>query len=227
MRTILTSRPILNIFNPSLVTELHTDASCLGFGSILIQIDTSGQKRVVAYYSKQTSPEQRKFHSYELETLAVVLSLLVTDCSALRTAFTKKDLVPRIARWWLEVQDFNLTIEHRPGTQMSHVDALSRDLIQDAIELSQRDLSEGEWLLAVQLQDEQVRLIREILQERLVTASTKQYFDNYSLQGGIVFKKLHSGRKVWLVPRRVRRRICRLCHDEMGHFAVKKTPPKD
>nr|CAI5817411.1 unnamed protein product [Callosobruchus analis] len=87
------------------------------------------------------------------------------------------------------------------------------------------DLTEGEWLLAVQLQDEQVRLIREILQEKRVTGSTKQYFDNYSLQGGIVFKKLHSGMKLWLFPRGVRWQICRLCHDEMGHFASTGVSP--
>jgi transposase InsO family protein len=61
--------------------------------------------RVVAYYSKQSTREQKYYHSYELETLAVVSALryfrvyligikfrVVTDCSALRTTFAKKDL---------------------------------------------------------------------------------------------------------------------------------------
>lgn len=51
-------------------------------------------------------------HSYDLETLAIVLTLnkfriylkgipftVLTDCNALRTTFTKRDLAPRIARW--------------------------------------------------------------------------------------------------------------------------------
>lgn len=141
---------------------MHTDASALGFGGILIQINSKGERLVVAYYSQQTSPEQKKLHSYELETLAVVLSLrhfrtyllghefkVVTDCSALRTAFSKKDLIPRVARWWLEVQDFNFSAEHKPGSQMQHVDVLSRDLIANSHSVLQIDITEREWLQAV------------------------------------------------------------------------------
>jgi hypothetical protein len=148
VKSVLTTRPVLAIFDASLATELHTDASSLGFGSMLVQIKENGQRCVIAYYSKQTSVEQRNYHSYELETLAVVLSLrhfrayllgiqfkVLTDCSALRTTFSKRDLIPRVARWWLEVQDFNFSIEHRPGNRMTHVDALSSKLIADTNEV--------------------------------------------------------------------------------------------
>jgi ribonuclease HI len=104
---------VLAIFNPQLPTELHTDASALGLGAILLQ-EHDGKQRVVAYYSKQTTVDQRQYHSYELETMAVVYALkhfrvyllgmkftVVTDCNALRTAFSKKDLIPRIGRLYL------------------------------------------------------------------------------------------------------------------------------
>lgn len=64
-------------------------------------------------YSRQTTKEEQRYHSYELETLAVINSLrfrvyllglkfkIVTDCNALRTAMTKRDLIPRIGWWWL------------------------------------------------------------------------------------------------------------------------------
>jgi len=41
----------------------------------------------------------------------------------------KKDINPRIARWALFLQYFDYQIEHRPGTRMQHVDALSRNHI--------------------------------------------------------------------------------------------------
>lgn len=236
VKSLLTSRPILSIFDPSLETELHTDASSLGIGSILIQINSTGQRTVVAYFSKQTTLEQRKYHSYELETMAVVLSLrhfrvyllgiefkVLTDCNALKTTFSKKDLIPRVGRWWLEVQDFNFSIEYRPGTQMKHADALSRDLIRETPEILQIDITEADWLLAVQLQDDQISTVRNILFENVKTSETKQYFQNYELRKGMVFRKLEDGRSVWLVPRNVRWQICRLCHDEMGHFSLEKT----
>jgi hypothetical protein len=111
VKSILTTRPVLAIFNPQLPTELHTDASALELGAILLQ-EHDGKQRVVAYYSKQTTVDQRQYHSYELETMAVVNALkhfcvyllgmkftVVTDCNALKAAFSKKDLIPRIGRW--------------------------------------------------------------------------------------------------------------------------------
>jgi len=38
----------------------------------------------------------------------------------------KQNINPRIARWALELQNFDYSTEHRPGRKMSHVDALSR-----------------------------------------------------------------------------------------------------
>ncbi|GFX75272.1 retrovirus-related Pol polyprotein from transposon 297 [Trichonephila clavipes] len=47
---------------------------------------------------------------------------------------SKKDLNTRIARWALNLQDYDYTILHRSGSQMAHVDALSR--IQLSLTLS-------------------------------------------------------------------------------------------
>lgn len=71
----LTSEPILAVFDPSLPTELHTDASSAGYGAVLMQLHSGGSKRVVAYYSKVKKGAESRYHSYELETLAVVRSL--------------------------------------------------------------------------------------------------------------------------------------------------------
>ena len=38
----------------------------------------------------------------------------------------KRDLLAKIARWDLLIGEFDCVIKHRPGTQMRHVDALSR-----------------------------------------------------------------------------------------------------
>lgn len=61
------------------------------------------------------------FSSYELETLALVESVkrfrvyllgvhfkMVTDCSAVRATLLKRDLVPRIVRWWLVIQEYDM-----------------------------------------------------------------------------------------------------------------------
>ncbi|CAH2216778.1 jg21136, partial [Pararge aegeria aegeria] len=70
---ILTNEPVLMIFDPKHPTELYTDASAEGYGVILFQI-VAGKRRPVAYFSKLMTPAESRYHSYELEALAVVNS---------------------------------------------------------------------------------------------------------------------------------------------------------
>lgn len=233
VKSSLASRPILAIFDPTLPTELHTDACANGLGAILFQ-NTGKDKKVVGYFSKQTTREQKYYHSYELETLAVVLALkffrvylvgiefkVVTDCNALRTTFTKKDLIPRVGRWWLEVQDFNFIIEYRPGKQMAHVDALSRNAAVESV--STIDLTEADWVTVAQMQDTEISKIAEILEGKRKSSSYKQYVQEYLIKRNKVYKKLGKGKIAWVVPKSARWQICKLCHDDAGHLGLEKT----
>lgn len=57
-------------------TELHTDASSRGFGTILMQRDSMTRElHPVHYASGQTTPVESKYASYELEVLAIVRAL--------------------------------------------------------------------------------------------------------------------------------------------------------
>ncbi|XP_033228956.1 uncharacterized protein LOC117180569 [Belonocnema kinseyi] len=142
IKAILVNRPILTIYDPNRETEVHTDACAIGLGAILIQKE-GNEKRVIAYYSRKTTSEEQKYHSYDLETLAVFVALtnfrvyllgikftVVTDCSAVRATANKKDIQPRVARWWVYLQDYNFEIAYRPGAQAAHVDFLSRNPIE-------------------------------------------------------------------------------------------------
>lgn len=107
-----------------------------------MQYQSDDSLKSIAYFSRVTSKEESNYHSFELETLAVVESLkrfrvyligilvkVITDCSVVRTTIIKKDLIPRIARQWLPIQDYNLEIEYRTGNRMRHTDALNRNPI--------------------------------------------------------------------------------------------------
>lgn len=90
---------------------------------------------------------ESKYHSFELETLAIVYALrrfrvylhgkrfkIVTDCNSLALTLNKREMNPRIARWGLELQNYDYVLEHRSGSRMQHVDALSRCLSVMVIE---------------------------------------------------------------------------------------------
>lgn len=131
--------PVLAIFNRNRETELHTDASAVGFGAVLMQKQEVNAMHPVYFYSKAASADESRCHSFELETLAIVYALdrfrsylhgipfkVVTDCNALSLTFDKKSICPKIARWALALQHFNFRIQHRSGVMMGHADALSR-----------------------------------------------------------------------------------------------------
>ena len=100
----LVARPVLALYNAETAIEVHTDASKLGLGGILLQKQSDGSWRPVAYFSRSTNPMEQVYHSYELETLALVETVkrfrvylvgvhfkAVTDCPAVRATLLKRD----------------------------------------------------------------------------------------------------------------------------------------
>jgi hypothetical protein len=71
----LAERPVLALYNQEASTELHTDASVHGIDGILLQHQQDETLRPNCYCSRQTSKAEQHYHSYELETLAVVESM--------------------------------------------------------------------------------------------------------------------------------------------------------
>lgn len=72
---MLCNSPLLMIYSPKLETELHCDASAVGFGSVLLQKQCDNIFHPVFYFSKRTSSAESKYHSFELEMLAIVYSV--------------------------------------------------------------------------------------------------------------------------------------------------------
>ena len=117
---------------------IQTDASDVGLGAILAQHDGNGQERVIAYASYTLSPREQNYSTMEKEALAVVFAVkhfrfyllgkrfsVITDNNALRWLHS---LEPkgRIARWIMDLQEFEFDIQHRPGNANQNADALSR-----------------------------------------------------------------------------------------------------
>jgi hypothetical protein len=78
----------------------------------------------------------------------------------------------------LQHYTFEIKYRPRPGTRMTHVDTLSRYPVAD-IEVNNADLTESDWLVSAQLQDEQLKRIRNILESKIKN-ETRQYFERTS-----------------------------------------------
>lgn len=227
IKQLLTSRPILSIFDVNRETELHTDASSKGLAGILMQKHANGLKPVM-YYSRATTREESVYHSYDLETLAIIESIkrfrvylsgihfkIITDCSAVRLTFSKRDLVPRVARWWLAIQDFDFEIEHRPGSRMAHVDALSRNIGESNI----LKINIDDWICIVQSQDDELLSIKRRLNQE---NPDKELNNIYFEKNDRLFRKTADGKYKLVIPKYARFNLMRKFHDDIGHVGLNK-----
>lgn len=235
----LVQKPILALYNPKADTELHTDACKIGIAGILLQRDDQDKLRPIAYFSRQTTPEEQNYSSYDLETLALVASLqkfriylvgisfrVITDCNSLRATFSKRDMLPRVARWWTLMQEFDFSIEYRAGVSMSHVDALSRNppAEQQQIQYTVCNINESDWITTVQNADSEIQRIIGILNDPNLEDVT-DIKNNYKLKNGKLFRVTTEGDR-WVVPKGVRWQVVKQNHDDIGHFALGKTLEK-
>lgn len=115
---------------------------------------------------------------------------VVIDCNALKATSKKKELLPRIARWWLQPQAYDFYVLYRPGERMKHVDALSRNALSSTMRPEEISLhiSQADWVLPAQLTDEKICDIKEILSKPPLTAEEREIYRNYSLRDGRVHR---------------------------------------
>lgn len=194
LKTILSEKPVLNLFRIGAETELHTDASIYGFGAILLQKNGEDQALHPVYYAsgKATLIEQ-KYPSYELEVLAIVKALkrfriylleikfkIVTDCRAFTQTMSKKDLCVRIARWALSLEEFQYEIKQRSGKSMMHVDALSRNPLLTCLIINECEKGLLARLRKAQNADADLKRIFEAIEE----GQPKGYLT----RGGVFYK---------------------------------------
>lgn len=106
---------------------------------MLLQKDDKASLRLVYAISRRTTEPEKNYHSSKMELLAIVWAVsrlrpmlintsfkIISDCQALVYLNTMKARNAQIARWYATLNEFEYDIEHRPGTRMEHVDALSR-----------------------------------------------------------------------------------------------------
>lgn len=145
IRQALCNPPILGYFDSSDRTIVITDASPVGLGAVLTQIDSNNRTRVICYISKSLTVVEKRYCQSEKEALAVVWALerlreyllgikftVVSDYKSLKTIFTKQIVnCARIERWVLRLQGFDFLVKYGSGKE-NIADALSRMSITEA-----------------------------------------------------------------------------------------------
>ena len=152
LKETLCSSPVLAYPKPGLQFLLDTDASDVGIGAVLSQVQ-DGKERVVAYASKRLTAQQERYSVTRRELLAVVTFvnqfrhyllgqkfLLRTDHGSIRWLFEFKDPKGQVARWLETLAQYNFDIEHRPGSKHHNADGVSRkDYLQTKCEHNEQE----------------------------------------------------------------------------------------
>ncbi|KAK1666411.1 hypothetical protein QYE76_054570 [Lolium multiflorum] len=138
LKKALTTAPVVEPPDWNLPFEIMCDASDFAVGAVLGQ-RVDKKLNVIHYASKTLDAAQRNYATTEKELLAVVFACdkfrpyivdskvtIHTDHAAIRYLMTKKDAKPRLIRWVLLLQEFDLHIIDRKGADNPVADNLSR-----------------------------------------------------------------------------------------------------
>jgi len=134
----LTEAPILSLPLDDCPYVLDTDASDHGIGAVLSQVQ-NGEERVICYASRLYSDAEKRYCVTRKELLAVVFFMkhfqqyllgvqfvVRTDHAALQWLRRTPEPIGQQSRWLEVLEEFNFSVEHRPGTKHGNADALSR-----------------------------------------------------------------------------------------------------
>ncbi|GJU07036.1 reverse transcriptase domain-containing protein [Tanacetum coccineum] len=173
------------------------DASDFAVGAVLgKRID--GKFKPIYYASKTLNDAQAHYTTTEKELLAVVFSFdkflpylilskttVYTDHSTLKYLFTKQDVKPRLIRWVLLLQGFNIEINDKKGAENLAADHLSRlenpnmgELAKD--EITDKFPDEHLMILKAKLADYINYIFGKVIPPKWIPERRKQFFSQVS-----------------------------------------------
>ena len=121
---------------------LETDASILGLGAVLCQIQDDDKKHPIAYASRALGPCEKNYAITKLETLVVLWAVshlqsylygqrvtIFTDHTAVGAVLKGAGLSGKHARWWAKLYEGGMkevNVKYRAGKENCNANALPR-----------------------------------------------------------------------------------------------------
>ncbi len=208
----MANEPVRRIFDPQLKCELHTDASTVGIGAILMQ-----DKHPIGYFSRRLSDAEMRYTPTELECMAVVNAIeyfriylegthftVVTDHAALQWLLKFSNSKRRLFRWSKDLSIYDFDVIHRAGKDMQHVDALSRAPVNLYVKSAfHKNMITRDDLIKAQQRSNCKAFGRQFFKDGILSIKTRGFIRH-------------------VIPQSMISTVLKSCHDDSGHPGYKK-----
>ncbi|KAA0042009.1 Transposon Ty3-I Gag-Pol polyprotein [Cucumis melo var. makuwa] len=134
LKRTMSSLPVLALPNFDQPFEIETDASGVGVGAVLTQLN-----RPIAFYSRTLSMRDKAKLVYERELIVVVLAvqhwrpyllgtrfIVKTDQKSLKFLLEQRAIQPQYQKWVAKLLEYSFKVVYKPGLENRAADALSR-----------------------------------------------------------------------------------------------------
>ncbi|CAA7048893.1 unnamed protein product [Microthlaspi erraticum] len=241
LKDALVSAPIVQAPNWDHPFEIMCDASDYAVGAVLGQkIDK--KLNVIYYASKTMDDAQCKYATTEKELLAIVFAfekfrsyivgskvIVHTDHAALRHIFAKKDTKPRLLRWILLLQEFDIEVVDKKGVENGVADHLSRMRVEDMIPIN--DSMPEEQLMAIMILKEMNFMVSGEVPSSFDAYKRKKFFKDarhYYWDEPYLYKRGPDSIYRRCIAEEDVQGVLEHCHGSAygGHFATFKTATK-
>ena len=198
---------------------------------------------MIAYWSRQLSKAERNYSTVEREALAAIKEFypylygfpfkLIVDHNPLTALKELKDVGGRLARWAIFLQQFDFTVEYKPGKDHRNADALSRrrsesDDQVNAVDQEPKPSLSDIW--SAQLQDSELKPLIQALKDSSPQPRTRPGLRKCFIDDGVLCRKFHQvGGLVHtqtVVPSALQEAVLTQLHNSGGHFGIWKTMEK-
>lgn len=248
LKTLITQKPILKIFNENKQITIQTDSSSKGMGYVLLQ-----DNYPIAFGSRSLNKTEEKYAQIEKELLSIVVAcekfhyiiygrdfIVQTDHKPLISIISKNldQVSMRLQRLLLKLLKYNIKLEYIPGSKMYIADTLSRSFIKTETSVDE----DMEYIihslsLNVPMTDEKKIVFKNSINQDPVLSEVKKFCQSnwpkneknmnselkfyYKLKNNIYLSEdlLFYDTKI-IVPQNLRIEMLQLIHET--HFGIQK-----
>ena len=221
MKKILCSQPILTIYDPKLPIHIYTDASILGVGAVLKQLQENEEEKPVAYFSKKLNEVQKRKKAIYLECLAIKecvkywQHLLIgrqftvfTDHKPLENMNIKSRTDEELGDLTYYLSQYDFEIKYSPGQYNLEADCLSRNPVLDANENMEEQLKVVNLIKLKDILDDQEK--NEYVQSRK---------EKLKSDHNVYYKKVKKKDKI-ILSEQFSMEFIKKVHTDQGHLGI-------